>query len=62
MTCLEARVIRLCFLLGDELPGYDLQGSPVQRGSYPSVVVSIGAKQSSESIREVAKHDQHGQA
>ena len=34
----------------------------MQRGSYSSVVVSIGAKQSSESIGEVAKHDQHGQA
>ena len=62
MTCLEAGVIRVCFLLGDEYPGCDLQDSPVQRGSYPSTVVSIGTKQSPESIGEVAGHDQHEQA
>ena len=28
----------------------------------PSVVVFIGTKQSSESIRKVAEHDQHEQA
>ena len=31
-------------------------------GSYPSVVVFIGTKQSSESIGKVAEHDQHEQA
>ena len=55
-------MIRVCFLLGNEQPGYDLQGSPVQRGSYPSVVISIDTKHSSESTGEVAEHDQHEQA
>ena len=55
-------MIRVCFLLGNEQPGYDLQGSPVQRGSYPSVVISIGTKPRVQSIGEVAEHDQHGQA
>ena len=40
----------------------NLQDSPVQRGSYPSNVVSIGTKQNPESVGEVAKHDQHEQA
>ena len=62
MACLEEGVISVCFLLGDESPRYDLQGSPVWRGSYPSVVVFIGTKQSSESIGKVAEHDQHEQA
>ena len=44
MACLEEGVISVCFLLGDEQPRYDLQGSPVWRGSYPSVVVLIGTK------------------
>ena len=44
MACLEEGVISVCFLLGDEQPRYDLQGSPVWRGSYPSVVVFIGTK------------------
>ena len=61
MACLEEGVISVCFLLGDEQPRYDLQGSPVWRGSYPSVVF-IGTKQSSEFIRKVAEHDQHEQA
>ena len=34
----------------------------IWRGSYPSVVVFIGTKQSSESIGKVAEHDQHEQA
>ena len=37
-------MISVCFLLGDEQPRYDLQGSSVCRGSYPSVVVFIGTK------------------
>ena len=57
MACLEEGVISVCFFLGDEQPRYDLQGSPVWRGSYPSVVVFIGTKQSSESIGKVAEHD-----
>ena len=61
MACLEEGVIRVHFLLGNEKPRYDLQGSPVWRGSYPSVVVFIGTKHSSESIGKVAKHDQHEQ-
>ena len=44
MACLEEGVIRVHFLLGNEKPRYDLQGSPVWRGSYPSVVVFIGTK------------------
>ena len=44
MACLEEGVISVCFFLGDEQPRYDLQGSPVWRGSYPSVVVFIGTK------------------
>ena len=44
MACLEEGVISVCFLLGNESPRYDLQGSPVWRGSYPSVVVFIGTK------------------
>ena len=44
MACLEEGVISVCFFLGDEQPRYDLQGSPVLRGSYPSVVVLIGIK------------------
>ena len=43
MACLEEGVVSVCFLLGNEQPRYDLQGSPVWRGSYPSVV-SIGTK------------------
>ena len=37
---------------------------PLSRGGLilPSVVVFIGTKQSSESIGEVAEHDQHEQA
>ena len=46
MACLEEGVISVCLLLGDEQPRYDLQGSLVWRGSYPSVVVFIGTKQS----------------
>ena len=38
VACLEEGVISVCFLLGDEQPSYDLQGSPVWKGSYPSVV------------------------
>ena len=41
MACLEEGVIGVCVFLGDEQPEYDLQVSPVQRGSDPSVVVSI---------------------
>ena len=37
-------MISVCFLLGNEQPRYDLQGSPVWRGSYLSVVVFIGTK------------------
>ena len=44
MACLEEGVISVCFLLGDELPRYDLQGSSVWRGSYLSVVVFINTK------------------
>src|SRR5574337_499077 len=44
MACLEEGVISVCFLLGNESPRYDLQGSPVWRGSYPSVVVFLGTK------------------
>jgi len=44
MACLEEGVISVCFLLGNEKPRYDLQGSPVWRGSCPSVVVFIGTK------------------
>ena len=44
MACLEERVISVCFLLGYESPRNDLQGSPVWRGSYPSIVVFIGTK------------------
>ena len=61
MACLEEGVINVCFLLGDELPRYSLQGFPVWRGSYPSVVF-IGTKQSSEPIGKLAEHDQHEQA
>ena len=32
MACLEEEVISVCFLLGNEQPRYDLQGSPVWRG------------------------------
>ena len=38
-------MISVCFLLDDEYPGCDLQGSPVRRGSYPSTVVPTGTKQ-----------------
>ena len=41
-----------CVLLGDEQAGYDLQDSPVWRGSYPSAVVSIGTKHRVESPLE----------
>ena len=44
MAFLEEGVISVCVLLGDEQPGYDLQGSPVRRGSSPPVVVSIDTK------------------
>ena len=44
MACLEEGVISVCFLLGDESPRYNLQGCPVWRGAYPSVVVFIGTK------------------
>ena len=51
MACLEEEVISVWFLLGDELPRYNPQGSPVWGGgggggawSYPSVVVFIGTK------------------
>ena len=50
--CLEVGVISVCFLLGDEQPGYDLQGSPVRRGSYPSIVVPTGTKQGVQSPLE----------
>ena len=62
MACLEEGVISVCFLLGDESPRYDLQGSPVWRGSYLSIVVFIGTKHRVQSIGKVVKHDQHEQA
>ena len=37
-------MISVGFLLGDESPRYDLQGAPVWRRSYLSVVVFIGTK------------------
>ena len=37
-------MVTVCFLLGDEQPGCDLQDSPAQRGSYPSIVIPTGAK------------------
>ena len=52
MTCLETGVITACFLLGNEQPGCDLQGSPVRRGSYPSIVVPTGTEQRVESPLE----------
>ena len=52
MACLEEKVISVCVLLGDEKPGYDLQVSPVWRGSYASVVVSIGTKHRVQSLLE----------
>ena len=45
-------MVTVCFLLGDEQPGYDLQGSPVRRGSYPSIVVPTGTKQGVQSPLE----------
>ena len=41
---LEAGVTSVCFLLGSESPGCDLQRSPAQRGSYASIVIPPGAK------------------
>ena len=61
MACLEEGVISVCFLLGDEQPRYNLQGPPVWRGSYPSVVVFIGTKHR-EPIGKLAEPDQHEQA
>ena len=52
MACLEEGVISVCFLLGDESPRYDLQGSPVWRGFYPSLVVFIGSKDRAQSPLE----------
>ena len=51
MACLEEGVISVCFLLGDEQPSYDLQGSPVWKGSYPSVVFT-GTKHRAQSPLE----------
>ena len=45
-------MISVCVLLGNEKPGYDLQISPVWRGSYASVVVSIGTKHRVQSLLE----------
>ena len=53
-------MISVCFLLGDEQPGYDLQG--------PEGVLFFHCSShrhyagSSESTGEAAEHDQHGQA
>ena len=52
MTCPETGVITVCFLLGNEQPGCDLQDSPVQRGSYPSIVIPTGTKQRVQSPLE----------
>ena len=52
MTCPETGVITVCFLLGNEQPGCDLQDSPVQRGSYPSIVIPTDTKQRVQSPLE----------
>ena len=52
MACPETGVISVCFLLDDEKPGY-LRGSPVWRGSYPSIAVSIDTKHRVWSPREM---------